>query len=100
MFAAIYMPIIEEGQKDRSRWGFENEELAREYMVSCFCEKCKKEWETTHSSDFNRDDYDIHNYPICSCSGEWLIIDEDKLPEKYDLFDLLDAGFAKTEWKR
>jgi len=65
-YAAIYMPSCSE-EEDPSKYNFETKEKAKEYMVSRFCEECKKNYEKLNSKDYNPND---EEHLFCSCDAE------------------------------
>lgn len=91
-YAAIYLPSSD---NDMSKWDFKTKAEAKEYMFSKFCEECKKSYQIISSENFNSAEYNDEDYPICSCSAEWMIVNQDELPDEFSFSDIMKAGGAK-----
>ena len=91
-YSALYLPYMEDNSKDPSQFGFATEEEAEIYIVSRLCKACKKELRK-HSSMSSLG---------TSCGAEWLIVNEDLLPDDRDatLDDVFTAAGMRAIYTR
>ena len=89
-WAAIYLPMLNNGQMDPSRHNFESKQKAEEYMFSCMCRECQAERQRAIDGAQDPDgDHEDSAWPACTC--EWLVLPTEEYMQCENMLDIFEA---------